>query len=160
MKTVRIKINPELLDSLPSGHNNKARLDATTEQNITEQKAVEDAEAMLDAAKFARRVRKRLGLSQLEFSHRIVKCRGERVEIAVRKRDYRGLKGDLGEVDPPRLVQPLARCAFQANQAAFNLRGLQIDRHFGIGGHLANCTQLRAIKLAVRIAVEGFDSLR
>ena len=71
MKTVRAKINPELLASLPRGRINKARLDATTEQNITEQKAVDDAEAMLDAAKFARRVRKRLGLSQLEFSHRI-----------------------------------------------------------------------------------------
>ena len=33
--------------------------------------AKDDAEAMQDAAKFARRVRRRLGLSQLEFSQRI-----------------------------------------------------------------------------------------
>ena len=35
------------------------------------QMAKDDAEAMQDAAKFARRVRRRLGLSQLEFSQRI-----------------------------------------------------------------------------------------
>ena len=33
--------------------------------------ARDDAEAMQDAAKFARRVRRRLGLSQFEFSYRI-----------------------------------------------------------------------------------------
>ena len=33
--------------------------------------ASDEAQAMQDAAKFARRVRKRLGLSQLEFSTRI-----------------------------------------------------------------------------------------
>ena len=71
MKTVHVKIDPELLSSLPKGRINKAKLDATTERNTAEHKAADDAEAMQDAAKFARRVRKRLGLSQLEFSHRI-----------------------------------------------------------------------------------------
>lgn len=33
--------------------------------------SVDDVDALQDAAKFARRVRKRLGLSQAEFSHRI-----------------------------------------------------------------------------------------
>jgi putative transcriptional regulator len=71
MKTVRVKIDPGSLASLPKGRINKARLDATTERNIVGQKASDDAEAMQDTAKFTRRVRKRLGLSQLEFSHRI-----------------------------------------------------------------------------------------
>ncbi len=38
---------------------------------IAKQEAADEAEAMQDAAKFARRVRRRLGLSQAEFSHRI-----------------------------------------------------------------------------------------
>ena len=50
MKTMRVKIAPGALASMPQG-----RVDA----------------ARLDVAKYARRVRKRLGLSQLEFSHRI-----------------------------------------------------------------------------------------
>jgi putative transcriptional regulator len=46
-------------------------VDTTTEEEIAKQKAADEAEAMLDAARFARRVRKRLGLSQAEFSQRI-----------------------------------------------------------------------------------------
>ena len=71
MKTVRIKINPNRASSLPKGRADKRRLNATTEQDIALQKKADDADALLDAAKFARRVRKRLGLTQLEFSHRI-----------------------------------------------------------------------------------------
>ena len=71
MKTVRVKIDPNRLSSLPKGRVDKRRLDATTEQDIVLQQKSDDAGALLDAAKFARRVRKRLGLTQLEFSHRI-----------------------------------------------------------------------------------------
>jgi putative transcriptional regulator len=46
-------------------------VDATTEADIARHKAADDADAMLDAAKFARRVRRRLGLSQAEFADRI-----------------------------------------------------------------------------------------
>ncbi len=71
MKTVRVQIDPHSLGSLPQGRVNKAKLDAMSEEELSEQQNADDAEAMKDAAKFARRVRKRLGLSQLEFSHRI-----------------------------------------------------------------------------------------
>lgn len=71
MKTVHVKIDPVSLAGLPKGHVDVARLDATSERDIALQMVADDAEAMQDAAKFARRVRKRLGLSQLEFSHRI-----------------------------------------------------------------------------------------
>lgn len=67
MKTVRITIDPQST----GGRIDPARVDATTENDIALQLAKDDAEAMLDAAKFARRVRKRLGLSQAEFSQRI-----------------------------------------------------------------------------------------
>ena len=71
MKTVNVKIDPVTLAGLPRGRVNKNRLDATSEKDIVLQMAKDDAEAMQDAAKFTRRVRRRLGLSQLEFSQRI-----------------------------------------------------------------------------------------
>ncbi len=71
MKTVTVKIDPATHAGLPRGRVSKDRLDATSEKDIVSQIAKDDEEAMQDAAKFARRVRRRLGLSQLEFSHRI-----------------------------------------------------------------------------------------
>jgi putative transcriptional regulator len=71
MKTVRVKVNLKQAASLPKGRVNRRLLDATTEHDLSLQQRRDDAEAMQDAAKFARRVRKRLGLTQLEFSHRI-----------------------------------------------------------------------------------------
>ena len=46
-------------------------LDATTEVDLANQQAEDDAEAMQDAARFVRRVRQRLGLTQQEFARRI-----------------------------------------------------------------------------------------
>lgn len=71
MKTVRVTIDPAVPASLAIGRIDTARVDATTEEEITAQQATDEAEAMQDTAKFARRVRKRLGLSQAEFSQRI-----------------------------------------------------------------------------------------
>lgn len=68
MKTVHVKIDAR---SLPAGRADKRRLDATTDRDIAAQQRADDSEAMQDAAKFARRVRKRMGLTQLEFSGRI-----------------------------------------------------------------------------------------
>jgi putative transcriptional regulator len=71
MKTVRISIDPENPSSLPKGRVDLNRLDTTHEGDIAAQQHRDETNAMLDAAKFARRVRKRLGLSQSEFSRRI-----------------------------------------------------------------------------------------
>lgn len=71
MKTVRMKIEPTALTRQRTGRVNTAQLDATTEAQIEQQAAQDDAAAMLDAAKFARRVRRRLGFSQAEFATRI-----------------------------------------------------------------------------------------
>lgn len=71
MKTVRVTIDPAVPATLASGRIDLARVDATTEADIARQAASDEAEAMQDAAKFARRVRKRLGLSQAEFAERI-----------------------------------------------------------------------------------------
>lgn len=71
MKTARVKISPSVSSSVQAGRIDTDRVDATTEADITKHQAADELEAMLDAAKFARRVRKRLGLSQSEFSERI-----------------------------------------------------------------------------------------
>ena len=68
MKTVRMTINPAVPASLAVGRIDPARVDATTSPST---QAADEVGAMQDAAKFARRVRKRLGLSQAEFSQRI-----------------------------------------------------------------------------------------
>ncbi len=71
MKTTRVKIELNRISSLPKGRVDKRRLDATTERDIVLQQKADGVDALLDAAKFAKRVRKRLGLTQLEFSNRI-----------------------------------------------------------------------------------------
>ncbi len=58
MKTVRMTIDPAVPTTLVSGRIAPARVDATTEADIAKQAATDETEAMQDAAKFARRVRK------------------------------------------------------------------------------------------------------
>ena len=71
MKTVHMTIDPAVPATLLMGRIDPARVEATNEKLIAAQQAADEHEAMQDAAKFARRVRKRLGLSQMEFSERI-----------------------------------------------------------------------------------------
>ena len=71
MSTVRVTIDPTITASPTVGRIDLARVDATTEEDIAAHQAADDAEAIQDAAKFARRVRRRLGLSQAEFARRI-----------------------------------------------------------------------------------------
>lgn len=71
MKTIRVTIDPAVPASLVSGRIDATRVDATSEKDIARQAVADEAGAMQDAAKFARRVRKRLGLTQAEFSERI-----------------------------------------------------------------------------------------
>ena len=71
MSRTRVRIDPDDLHSLPPGRVDHAVLDATTEEDIARQASDDDAEAMQDMARFARRVRRRLGLTQVEFARRI-----------------------------------------------------------------------------------------
>ncbi len=71
MKTVHMNIDPGAPASIPRGRIEPARVDRTTELDIARHIAEDDALAMQDAARYARGVRKRLGLTQLEFSERI-----------------------------------------------------------------------------------------
>lgn len=71
MKTVRMKIDIQAPGVKPIGRIDVKRVDSTTQSDIAQHQAVDDASARLDAAKFARRVRRRLGFSQVEFAERI-----------------------------------------------------------------------------------------
>ena len=71
MKKHRMTIDPRLMSLASLGRIDPDRVDATTEEEIARQKTADDKEAMQDAAKYARRIRKRLGLTQTEFSLRI-----------------------------------------------------------------------------------------
>jgi putative transcriptional regulator len=70
-KIVRVSVDLNNPKSFPKGFVNKKLLDATTERIIKLHQREDDAEAMKDAAKYAKRVRERIGLSQQEFSNRI-----------------------------------------------------------------------------------------
>jgi putative transcriptional regulator len=59
MKITRIKIDPAVASLKRIGRINKAKVDATTDAQIADQAALDEALAIQDAAKFARRVRRR-----------------------------------------------------------------------------------------------------
>ena len=69
MSTTRVRIDPDDPSTLPEGRIDRARVDATTEVEIAAQER--EDEAMQDMARYARRVRRRLGLSQTELARRI-----------------------------------------------------------------------------------------
>ena len=71
MSTTRIRIDPDKSATFPEGRIDTAKVDSTTEAEIGLQQREDDAEAMQDVARYARRVRRRLGLSQTEFARRI-----------------------------------------------------------------------------------------
>ena len=56
---------------MPAGRVNVRKLESTSEADLKAQQKIDDAAAAHDAALFAQRVRRRLGLTQLEFSRRI-----------------------------------------------------------------------------------------
>lgn len=68
MKTVRYKLDHDKAKLAATGRIDRRKFDTTTEKMIARHKAEDDAEAMQDAAKFARGVREQLGLSQADFA--------------------------------------------------------------------------------------------
>lgn len=68
MKKIHLKINPDSGSHLPRGKVNLRKLDATTENDIARQQHEDDDEAMQDAARYTRKIREKLGLTQSEFS--------------------------------------------------------------------------------------------
>ncbi len=71
MSTTCVRIDPDEPATFPEGRIDPAVVDATTEAEIALQQKEDDAEAMQDMARYARRIRRRLGLSQMELARRI-----------------------------------------------------------------------------------------
>lgn len=71
MKTSRMTIDVHSPGHAPAGRLNAQRVDATTEAELSEQQRADEAEAAQYAGKYARRVRRRLGLSQVQFASQI-----------------------------------------------------------------------------------------
>ena len=71
MSTTRIRIDPDDPSTFPEGRIDPARVDATTEAEIALQEREDKAEALQDMARYTRRVRRRMGLSQTELARRI-----------------------------------------------------------------------------------------
>ncbi len=67
----RIRIDPDNPSTVPRRRINPAVVDATTEAKIALQEQEDEAEALQNMARYARRIRKRLGLSQIELARRI-----------------------------------------------------------------------------------------
>ena len=68
MTATRVRIDLDDPSTLPEGRIDPARVDATTEAEIAAQEREAEAEAMQDMARYARRVRRRLGLTQVELA--------------------------------------------------------------------------------------------
>ena len=71
MSKTKLTIDPHNPQGLPHGRVDHHALDETTEEDIARQADDDDAEALRDMGRFARRVRRRLGLTQVEFARRI-----------------------------------------------------------------------------------------
>ena len=71
MSTTRIRIDPNDPSTVPGGRINPAVVDATTEAEIALQEQEDETEALRDMARYTRRIRRRLGLSQIELARRI-----------------------------------------------------------------------------------------
>ena len=69
MKKTRIKVTALDIQSLPAGRTDWHKFDATTEEDVALHEAEDETEAIKDAAKYAQRIRKRLGMTQIEFSN-------------------------------------------------------------------------------------------
>ena len=64
-------VRTNLDDESPAARIDIARVDATTEADIARHITEDEASALLDAAAYARRVRRRTGLTQAAFAGRI-----------------------------------------------------------------------------------------
>ena len=71
MSTTRVRIDPDDPSTFPEGRIDPAVVDSTTEAEIALQERKDEAEALQDMARYTRRIRRRMGLSQTELARRI-----------------------------------------------------------------------------------------
>lgn len=71
MSVTRIKVDPADPESFPKGKVDFKVVGGITEEMIALQQEVDENEAMQDMARYTRRIRRRMGLTQDEFARRI-----------------------------------------------------------------------------------------
>jgi len=71
MSITRIKIDLDDPSTFPEGRIEPLVVDSTTEAKIAQQEQADEAEVLKDMARYARRIRRRMGLSQTELARRI-----------------------------------------------------------------------------------------
>lgn len=71
MKNVKVEVIQNKLSSYPDGRMDIDRVDAATDQDIENQIVQDDSEAMREMGAYVRRVRTRVGMTQMDFSRRI-----------------------------------------------------------------------------------------
>ena len=71
MSTTRVRIDPDDPASFPTGRVDPAVVDGTTEAEIAMHQRQDETAALQDMARYARRVRRKLGLTQSELATRI-----------------------------------------------------------------------------------------
>lgn len=64
MKTIKFITDPDLQPGKIDNH----KVDTTSERDLERQRQADTAEAALDAGRYVQKIRKRLGLTQSEFS--------------------------------------------------------------------------------------------
>jgi putative transcriptional regulator len=72
IKIKRVTVNLNDPTSFPKWNVNQKLLDATGEKEIAKQKAEDDLEAKMDAARYAKSIREKLGFTQKQLSERIL----------------------------------------------------------------------------------------
>jgi len=108
MSITRITVDPNDPATFPRGRIDPAVADATTEAEIAMQEQEDEAQAMQDAARHVRRVRRRLGLSQAELA-RLVNVPHETI------RDW-----EQGKRSPAGPARALLRVLDRAPEAALH----------------------------------------
>ena len=71
MSITRIKMDLDDPSTFPEGRIEPLVVDSTTEAKIAQQEQADEAEVLKDMARYARRIRRRMGLSQTELARRI-----------------------------------------------------------------------------------------
>jgi putative transcriptional regulator len=71
MKKVHIRVDPDKESSFPKGKIDLDRVDTTSDREIQEQIDQDNREAMGEIGEYIRRIRARVGMSQMEFSQQI-----------------------------------------------------------------------------------------
>ena len=68
MKNMHVRVDPRDPATLPMGRVDHDRLDATSDEMIADQARRDDEEDMREMGLYVRRIRSRVGMSQVEFA--------------------------------------------------------------------------------------------